>query len=268
MKKILLLLAMLIVAMPTLAAGEKVGPTDQETDAIIQKLEQSGKLDAALDRAIQRYGARQQEAQRKQQEEQMARQVQMNKNVRRPDPARDHIYGQKDAEVTLIEFSDYECPFCKQFHGVPQEVVKRLGGRVNYVWRHFPLAFHNPMAEREAIASECVAKMGGNDAFWAYTDAVMTRTATNGKGIPSSGGDPLAAIAGELKLDVTAFKKCVDSGETKDRVAEDQSDGARSGISGTPGTIIFNNKTGKTEFINGAVTLQTLEAATRSVLGP
>ncbi len=268
MKKLVLSFALLIGSASVFAAGKAAVPSDAAADAMIQKLEQSGKLDSALDRAIQRYATRQQEAQRRQQEEQMARQREMTKNVRRPDAGRDHIYGNKTAEVTLIEFSDYECPFCKQFHGAPQEVVKRLGGRANYVWRHFPLSFHNPMALREAVASECAAKLGGNDAFWSYTDAVMKRTASNGKGIASEGGDPLEAIAVELKLDGAAFKKCVDSNETKARIDDDQNDGARSGISGTPGTIIVNNKTGKTEFINGALPLEQLEAATRSVLAP
>jgi protein-disulfide isomerase len=266
--RLLILLAILGATAVVLAADKRPVVTDQQADAMIQKLEESGKLDAALDRAIQRYGARQQESQRKQQEEQISRQKQMNKNVRKPDAARDHIYGVPNAEVTMIEFSDYECPFCKQFNGVPQEVVKRMGGRVNYIWRHFPLSFHNPMAHREAEAAECVSKLGGNDAFWAYTDTVMARTATNGKGMPASNGDPIMALGKELKLDPAAFKKCLDSGEMKSRVDDDQKDGVNSGISGTPGTIIINNKTGKTEFVNGALPLQALESAVRSVLTP
>lgn len=266
MKKILVLIAMLATAIPVPAASGELVPTDQEADLIIQKLEESGKLDAAFDRAIQRFSVRQQQAQRKQQEEQAARKREMNKNVRKPDPGRDHLLGDKGAEVTLIEFSDYECPYCKQFNGVPQAVVKRLGGRVNFVWRHFPLDFHNPMAHREADAAECVAKLGGNDAFWGYTDVVMARTGSNGKGMPANGGDPLLALASELKLDAMAFKKCLDSGEMSLRVDDDRNDGLRSGISGTPGVIIYNNKTGKTEFINGALPVEALEAATRGVL--
>ena len=267
MKKAPFLLAALFAAIPVFAAaGSNPVITDQEADLIIQKLEQSGKLDAAFDRALQRYVVRQQEAQRKQQEEQMARQSAMNKNIHKPDPGRDHVFGNKNAEVTLIEFSDYECPYCKRFNGVPQEMVKRMGGRVNYIWRHFPLPFHEPMATREAEASECVAKLGGNDAFWRYTDLVMARTRSNGKGMPAKGGDPLDAIAGELKLDVATFNKCLNSGTTKGILDADRSDGMKSGISGTPGTIIYNNKTGKTQFINGAVPLETLEAATRSVM--
>ena len=262
MKNPLALLALLAIAFPALAAA----PTDQEADLIIQKLEDSGKLDAAFDRAVQRFTLRQQQAQRKQQEEQAARQKELNKNVRKPDPGRDHLMGDKGAEVTLIEFSDYECPYCKQFNGVPQEVVKRLGGRVNFVWRHFPLDFHNPVASREAAAAECVAKQGGNDAFWKFTDAVMARTASNGKGLPAGAGEPLAALASELKLDAAAFKKCLDAGEMNLRIEDDKNDGLRSGISGTPGIIIYNNKTGKTEFINGALPLEALEAATRGLL--
>ena len=208
MKKTLALLALLAAAMPAPAAV----PTDQEVDAIIRKLEDSGKLDSAFDRAVERFGLRQQQAQRRQQEEQAARQKELNKNVRKPDPGRDHILGDKGAEVTLIEFSDYECPYCKQFNGVPQEVVKRLGSRVNFVWRHFPLDFHNPMAHREADAAECVAKQGGNDAFWKFTDAVMARTGSNGKGLPADRGDPL------LLLGTLAFADIPDQSQEATRV--------------------------------------------------
>ncbi len=261
MKKLLILIA-LITSGAVIAAQPVAGGTD----AIIKRLEESGALDRAVDRAIERYLARQQEAQRKQQQDALAQQSAMAKNARNPDPARDHVFGAPRADVTIIEYSDYECPYCKSFHGTPQEVVKRLGGKVNMVWRHFPLDFHNPAAQKEAEASVCAAKVGGNDAFWKYTDAVIARTVGNGKGLPTTDGDPLLAIAKELKLDAALFQKCLETGDGKQQIAEDQRDAMNSGVNGTPGVIIRNNKTGKTVVLAGAVPVEVLENQVREVL--
>ncbi len=256
--------AMLILNGAAFAAAP-VRPTP-DADAIIKRLEESGALDRAVDRAIERYVARQQEAQRKQQEAALAQQAELAKNARRPDAARDHVFGAALAEATIIEYSDFECPYCKNFHGTPQEVVKRFGGKVNFVWRHFPLEFHNPMAQREAEASECAAKIGGNDVFWKYADAIMQRTASNGQGMPAGDGNPLLALARQLNLDTESFQKCLDAGDGRTRIAEDQKDGAGAGVNGTPGVIIRNNKTGKSLPIAGAVPADVLEARVREVL--
>lgn len=242
--------------------------SDAELDRIVQRLESSGKLDAALERSIERRNQKQQEARRKQQEERLEQQRQLSKEIRKPDPARDHIRGNADAEVSIIEFSDYECPYCKRFHGTPEEVLKRFDGRVNLVWRHFPLEIHNPAAAIEAEAAECAAAQGGSEVFWKFSDILMQRTVSNGKGMPVTVKDehPLLTLVGELKLDKTAFKACMDEGRTKQRVRDDMENGINAGIEGTPGMILYHNKTGRTDFVGGALNADALEKAVRKFL--
>ncbi|MDP3725133.1 MAG: thioredoxin domain-containing protein, partial [Nanoarchaeota archaeon] len=82
----------------------------------------------------------------------------------------DHVRGDKNAPVVVVEFSDLECPFCKSFHETMKTVLQNYEGEVAWVYRHFPLDRLHPKARKEAEASECAAELGGNDAFWAYVD--------------------------------------------------------------------------------------------------
>jgi hypothetical protein len=82
----------------------------------------------------------------------------------------DHIYGNKDAEVTIVEYSDYECPFCKQFSPTLKKIVDESNGTVRWVYRHYPLHQHS---FEKLVAAECVAKLKGNDAFWQYGDLLF-----------------------------------------------------------------------------------------------
>jgi protein-disulfide isomerase len=109
-------------------------------------------------------------------------------------------------------------PFCKRFHATPKELVQAYAGKVNWVYRHFPLAFHNPGAQKQAEASECANELGGNDAFWKYSDAIYARTQSNGKGFPLT---QLAPLATEIGLDGETFRQCLDSGKYTARVQED-----------------------------------------------
>ncbi len=84
----------------------------------------------------------------------------------------DHFTGNKDAEIAIVEYSDYQCPYCHAVHPTLEQLMTKYGDKVVWIYRHFPLSFH-PDAMPFAIGSECVNEMGGNDAFWQYTNAVM-----------------------------------------------------------------------------------------------
>lgn len=227
---------------------------------VIQELKSSGALEDAVQQGIHDFVMKQQQARvdayRKQQEQA----AKLAEHVRPVSVKRDHIYGNPDAEVSLIEYSDFECPFCKRFHPTSKELVDKSHGEVNLVYRHFPLPMHEPSATHEAEASECAAELGGNDTFWAYADAIFKRTKSNGNGFPQ---DQLVPLAVKLGLDGTKFKDCLDSGRQKERVESDEKEGQRIGISGTPGNILLNNKTGKVEVRTGAQPLDALMQAVK-----
>jgi protein-disulfide isomerase len=254
--------------LPGVALAETTPKESQPSadDALLQRMEQSGALDQAVQRTLERLARRQFEARQKAQEDALAKRREMAKNARQVDAARDHLLGDAQAPISIIEYSDFECPFCKRFHGVPDEVVKRLGGKANFVWRHFPLEMHGPAAMREAEATECAARLGGNGSFWSYVNELMKRTRSNGQGLPADNGDPLLALAAELKLDTLAFNKCLESGETRQRVAEDLKDGEGAGVTGTPGIVLRNAATGKALFAEGAISADALEAGVRELL--
>lgn len=176
----------------------------------------------------------------------------------------DHIRGNPDAPVKIVEFSDLECPFCKSFHQTMLQVMDEYGndGRVAWVYRHLPLEQIHPKARKEAEASECAAKLGGNDAFWRYTDKIFEIT-------PSNNGLDLAQlpkIAQDLGLDRGAFEACLESGEFAQKISDQMQDAAAAGAQGTPYSLIIT-KDGKSVPINGALPYQSVKAMIDQALG-
>lgn len=161
----------------------------------------------------------------------------------------DHVKGDRNARILLIEYSDIECPFCKRFHETPQQLIDAYKGKVAWVYRHFPLSFH-ANAQKEAEATECANDQGGNDAFWKYLDTLFERTTSNGTGFAF---DKMVPLANELGLNEAVFKDCLDSGKYADHVKNDIDEGTKAGVTGTPGNILLDTKTGKTKLIPGAL---------------
>lgn len=168
----------------------------------------------------------------------------------------EHIRGDKNATIALIEYSDFECPFCQSFHITAQEVLNSYAGQVMWVYRHFPLESIHPNARPAAMASECVANLGGNDAFWAYTDILLNGSTTLTE-------DGLITAASQLGLDITS---CLQNEETNHLVDEDLDSGVAAGIQGTPGNVVLNVESGETQFVPGALPLEQLSQAIDSLL--
>ena len=256
---------MVAVALPVLAA-EPVPATggDAQTDAVLRKLEQSGALDAAVDRAIERYVKRK-DVER--QAEQERHDAEAAKRARPVDPKRDHVRGNPNAVVTLIVYTDFECPFCKRFHGTPKALLDHYGDRVNWVIRNYPLPFHDPAARKEALAAECVAQLAGNDVYWKYADSLFANTRSNGTGLPDEHSvDKLAEAVG---VKTSSLSGCVSeaNGAAATRVDEDVSDGAAAGVSGTPVTVVRNNKTGASQAVVGALPVEAFTPVIDRMLG-
>lgn len=172
----------------------------------------------------------------------------------------DHILGASNPKVTLVEYSDFECPFCNRFHPTVKQVIEKYGSEVALVYRHFPLSFH-PFAQKAAEASECVAKQKGSDGFWKYADFVFSEQA----GGTAMSDALITDGAKEAGVNLTTFQTCLDSGEMKTKVADNQSTGGTAGISGTPGTIIVT-KDGPQKLIPGALPFESVEQMLKEYL--
>lgn len=173
----------------------------------------------------------------------------------------DHIRGNKDAKVTFIEYSDFECPFCKRFEPTMKQIEQEYGDKVRIVYRHYPLSFH-ANAQKEDEASECASELGGNDGFWAYHDAILDRTTSNGTGFAL---DALVPLAKELGLNEAKFKECLDSGKYAQHVKDDMAGGSAAGVTGTPGSILID-AAGNSQLISGAVPFATIKSALDAAL--
>jgi len=166
----------------------------------------------------------------------------------------DHIRGDLNAAVKIVEFSDLECPFCKRFHATMQQIVDSYDGQVAWVYRHFPLTNLHSKAIKEAEATECAAELGGNDAFWAYIDRLFEVT-------PSNNGlalDDLPQIAKSVGLDVGKFQECLDERRYKDAVQADLEDATNSGGRGTPYSIVIA-RDGTKSVIPGALSYDSVK---------
>ncbi len=147
----------------------------------------------------------------------------------------DHIRGAKNANVTIVEYSDFECPFCKRFHPTVQQAMKEYEGKIRWIYRHFPLDSIHPNARPEAEAAECVARLAGSDKFWEYTDKIFERTTSNGLGFAL---DKLVPLAKEIGVDEKKMKTCVDKKETASAVEDQYQGGVAAGVRGTPGSFV------------------------------
>lgn len=174
----------------------------------------------------------------------------------------DIIRGNKDADIKLIAYTDLECPYCKRFHPVMQEVLKEYGDKVAWVYRQFPLSFH-ANAQKEGEAALCVSKLGGDDAYWDFIDQLFNRTTSNGTGFAL---ENLPALAKEVGVNEAKFKSCLDGGEMASRVSDEMADGSQGGATGTPTTFIVGKDDKTITGIPGAYTFEQVKATLDQVL--
>jgi len=158
--------------------------------------------------------------------------------------AADHVWGNKDAKVTLMIYSDFECPYCSRHFDTVKQIEAAYKDTVKIVFRHFPLSFH-PEAEKASEAAECASEQGK---FWEMHDLIF---AANKAGKMSV--DQWKTDAKTLGLDTKKFNDCLDSGKTAATISADEQGGIAAGVEGTPATFINNN------FVSGAMPFESFK---------
>lgn len=149
----------------------------------------------------------------------------------------DHIRGNPNAPIMIVEYSDFDCPFCKAYHETMKRLMNTYGlqGQLAWTYRHFPLPSLHPNAPLLASASECVAKLGGDEAFWKFSDLIFSERDTNDQTDISQ----LSNFADTAGVDVSAYERCVESKETVALVEEDVQNALSLGVKGTPHSFIL-----------------------------
>lgn len=140
----------------------------------------------------------------------------------------DHVRGDFNAPITLVEFSDFECPFCVRHYPTLKKILNDYKGKVRLVYKHFPLGFH-PNAQKAAEASECASEQGK---FWEYHDKLFENQ-PNGYSLGK-----FKQWAKDLGLNMNKFNDCLDSGKYAQKVQADYQEGLQKNVQGTPATFI------------------------------
>lgn len=174
----------------------------------------------------------------------------------------DHLRGNPDAPIVIVEYSDYDCPFCSRFHETMKVVVEKYGDNVAWVYRQFPIEQLHPNAPAVAVASECVARIGGNDAFWQFSDAYF---AARGAGDQTAHDVLIPELVTDAGVGEAEFTACFESGETLADIRADMQDAVETGGGGTPWSILIAPD-GSTYPINGALPQGSIEQIINTVL--
>ncbi len=174
----------------------------------------------------------------------------------------DYIKGNINAPIKIVEYSDFECPFCKRNHETLLVVMEKYGDKVAWVYRQFPLEQLHKKAMPVAIASECVGELGGDSAFWTFTDGYFRDTLSNDRTDIETVIPKLVAEAGVNK---TKFNECFTGETTKAAVEKDVADAVETGGRGTPWSILIGPD-GKTYPINGSLPASAIEQMIETAL--
>ena len=155
-------------------------------------------------------------------------------NVRVPS-AQDHIVGSPTAPLVLIEYSDFQCPYCNVVHPTLKRIVEESNGQIAWVYRHLPLESIHPSAKPAAIASECVAEQLGNDGFWKFADIIFADQSKMNTAY-------FEQVALQLGAQKTSYKSCIASASIAKKVDADSAEAQQNGGQGTPYTVLYDKK--------------------------
>ncbi|TGG95101.1 hypothetical protein E4656_01345 [Natronospirillum operosum] len=262
MNRVLLIVVVGLIFTAAAVGGLKTAmtPPAPQADAVDARMETrlqalgltEEQLEDTIISGVEAFIARQQQAQREAQQQELRAAAE---NLRPASPDEDFIQGDESAEFSLIEYSDFECPFCKRFHDTASS-FNANNDNLNRVYRHFPLPNHNPQAMQAAIGAECVGRELGTEAYWAFNDAYYAGTRSGGRGLEDQSVAELMVATG---MSSEATESCLSDPEMQARVETMLDEGQRAGVSGTPGIFIRHNPTGQALRVPGAVPLPDLQ---------
>lgn len=180
----------------------------------------------------------------------------------RPVDGSDYIRGNPNAPILMIEYSDYDCPFCKQYHTTMNQIMDEYGvtGRVAWVYRQLPLAQLHPNSPKVSEAALCVGDIGGTDAFWKFSDLIFEEREleeqTNVAQIPD--------YAEEAGVERDTYIECMESGRMKEAVKASVEDAFSIGAQGTPYTVLVVGN--QQAVINGAQPYETVKGIVQNLI--
>ena len=174
--------------------------------------------------------------------------------------AADYTRGPVAAKIQIVTFSDFECPFCKTFHGTLNAILAKYP-TVSATYRHYPLEQLHPNAMQLSVAAECVGLLGGDAAFWKFVDSSFASREVNAKTQMSR----LPEFATSAGVASSAYTSCIAGAAAKNAVNADIADGTKASISGTPNSFIFKNGV-KVDTILGSQPLSVVEAKIAKLL--
>lgn len=167
---------------------------------------------------------------------------------------KDHVRGRRNAVITLVVYSDFECPFCKTHHETMRKILRAYRGKVNLIFRHFPLPFHES-AKPAAQAAECVAKIRGTTAFWTFVDRIFEQ-----------GADTYAQVGADASGNAAKFRSCMERGETTALIDGQIQGATKAGVSGTPTTYLIDRRSRTITQMVGAQPLESFRTAIDALL--
>jgi len=236
----------------------------KQTEEVIQSfLKQDDFLTVEIEKGIQNFIRKQQEPQQQPAQNQQGGMQNMHKEQNRKAreaaeqatvihqfaKATDHVYGNPDAEISLIEYASLGCPSCGEFYGTAKKLVDSSDGKVNWIYRHFPLSSSvSEEARQEAEISICMSELGGNDVFWEFNEKAYQATP---EGAKKPELKQLYGIAKKMGIGEQAIQGCLDKGTANSRVKQDIDEGMKVGIQSFPGNILVNNVTKELSLLNG-----------------
>jgi protein-disulfide isomerase len=179
-----------------------------------------------------------------------------------PITEKDWIMGNPNAPVRVVVFTDFQCPFCKQFHETMERIIDTYGkeGKVAWVYRHFPIAQLHPNAPQLAVAAECAGELGGNTAFWKYANLLFS----SGSDAATFDMNQLPVFATEIGINRPLFEQCLADTSLATNVENDFKDALNAGAQGTPYSVIMAS--GKTYPISGGQPYPAVQAVIEIVL--